>query len=120
MAILSNRKNKKGPSSGHDFDKVKEKHFGSGRGKINKRKDLFGSDYIYVYRESTSDDDDMDFDAEVGINKSYHRIHDMDWCNMEKNEHHSLNRFFDSFAEDGSYSAEDILDFLNEEGDYNE
>lgn len=108
MAVLSKRSVRNGPSSGHDFDRINEKLFGSARSKMNKRKDLFGSDYIFVYKESL-DDDDLDNDGEIGINKNYHRIHDTDWCNGEKNEEHHINRFLDQVKD----RFEDIREMLS-------
>ncbi len=126
MAVLSKRSVRNGPSSGHDFDRIDEKLFGSGRGKVNKRKDLYGSDYIYVYKAS-DDDVDFDNDHEIGINKNYHRAHDTDWCNGEKNEHHAMNRFFDAMEEgdindvlDIDSDLSEIEDFLFGEGDTHE
>lgn len=124
MAILSGKRARNGPSSGHDFDRIKEGMFGHGKSLLNKKKDLFGSDYIYMYRED-KEDDDVIHDGEVGVNKNYHRIHDMDWCNCEKNEHHALNRFFDGLPSDddieyGDVEIDDVDDFFFGEGDDNE
>src|SRR5689334_20158164 len=116
MAILSGKRARNGPSSGNDFDRIKEPIFGHGKSMLNKKKDLFNSDYIYVYK--SEDDEDIIHDGEVGINKNYHRIHDSDWCNNEKNEHHALNRFFDGLdhedddIEYGDIDLDDIEEFL--------
>jgi hypothetical protein len=120
MAVLSNRKVRGGPSSGHDFDRIEEKLYGNGRGKLNKRKELFNSDYIYIYRDD--EDDDIIVDSEVGINKNRQRIHDMDWCNGEKDEHHAINRLFDDDDDitygDVDVTTEDLEDFFfGEDGD---
>ena len=70
---------------GHDFDRIHDKVSGGRHNRINKQKHLYGSDYIYLY-QSDNDDSDFDIDKEVGINKNYHRFHDMDWINDLKNE----------------------------------
>lgn len=122
MPVLSGKK-RNGPSSGHDFDRIKEQSWGSGHGKINRRSDVFSSDYIYIYREDNADDDLID--NEIGINKNYCRIHDMDWCNNEKNEHHSFERHIDNISDDlieiinpdGSIMFENLQDLLFGEDD---
>ena len=118
MAILSGKRARNGPSSGHDFDRIKEGIYGSYRGLVNRKKDLYGSDYIYVYRED-HEDDNIIHDGEVGVNKNYHRIHDSDWCNSEKNEDHPMNRFLDELPDDddieyGDVELTDVEDFFNE------
>jgi hypothetical protein len=115
MAILSGKKARNGPSSGHDFDRIKEKLYGSMRSKVNRMKEVYSTDYIYRYKPS-SDDDDAVSDGEIGTNKMLHRIHDMDWCNCEKNEHHEMNRFFDTLEDNGS---DDLSDILNSDGSIN-
>ena len=113
MAILSGKKKRSGPSSGHDFDRIKESMWGGIRGKMNKRKDVFSSDYVYTYREG--EDDDI-YDGETGVNKMYHRIHDQDWCNGEKNEHHAMNRFFDGIADYDDGNLVSLNDIFNDDG----
>ena len=113
MAKLSKYRGRPVPAAGHDFDRINEKLYGQGRHKVNRRKELFSSDYIFV-------DDDGDDDiggpsnGESGIDKNHHRFHDADWCNMEKNEHYDMNRFIDSLPSEDS-DLEDIMDILEEE-----
>jgi hypothetical protein len=129
MAILSGKKARNGPSSGHDFDRIKEKLYGSMRGRVNQMRDVYSSDYIYVYKENENVGDLMD--GEVGTNKMLHKIHDVDWCNCEKNEHHQMNRFYDAFDDvgvelsdilnsDGSINMDSLADLLDGEGNYDE
>lgn len=110
MAILSKRRHGGGPSHGHDFDRIEDKIHGLDKWRINRCKDIFSSDYIYIANNTTSEED---VDVERGVNKSRHRFHDLDWCNEHKDER-GENMLVTEQLDALDISDDEILDMMDE------
>lgn len=87
MALLSKGSGKH--SSGHIYPRLGDTVFGGRSGRINKNNELVNCDYVFVF--NSNDDTDYD-DIEVGINKNYSMIHDIDWNDEHKNTNHKRER----------------------------
>lgn len=115
MAILRDRRFSGGPSGGNDFPTLNDKIHGFQDFRLNKRKELYTSDYIYLY-DYTRDDDDDSVDKEIGINKCKHLIHTPEYLDDHKDEHHRYYQGEDDelldIIEGDVELSEDILDIL--------
>ena len=68
--------------SENTFPKLGDTIFGGKVDKLNRNREVFTSDYFYVFIESEDDNDDK----EMGINKNYHKFHDIDNSDVMKHE----------------------------------
>ena len=117
MAILRDKRFSGGPSGGNDFPTLNDKIHGFMDFRLNKRKEFYTSDYIYLYDYTADDDDDINTDKEIGINKSKHLIHTPEYLDELKDEHHRYYQedqddLIDDIMEGDVELSEDILDIL--------
>jgi len=107
MAILSRKHIKDGPSGSSDFNKLEDKVWGGNKGRINKKKDFFNCDYIYLLEEV----DGGDYrDTEIGINKEYQRAHDEYLFDHLKNENFAHTKSIVEMLEEAIESGEIVID----------
>lgn len=112
MAILSKSRYGGGPSHGHDFDRIEDTIHGSHKWKINRYREVFTSDYVYV----ADPKGETDIDTERGVNKNRHLFHDSSYCNDLRDEPHEIRAVEDFLTE----VTDDELELMMEDLDLND
>lgn len=110
MAVLSSRKRKSDSIlDGHIYDRVDDKMWGSHRHKMNRKKEVFHNDYLYIGED---DQDGMYRDVDIGVNKQFINVSSEGFNNEKKHEYFAMNRYLEKIEAE-EVTAE-IIDIVQE------
>lgn len=113
MSLLRKKKYSGTGSSGSHIASLKDKIHGYYDFKVNRKKEMYNNDYVYLYSKELDDDGDYSYDGEVGINKGKYKVHDTAWCDEFKDEAFVKDSDVEEMA---NASLSDVLtDFLGED-----